>query len=252
MLFQEAGLTLLFFMTALIYSSVGFGGGSTYLALFYLSGMEYSAIPTAALLCNIIVVSGNTFHQFQKKSIRTKILIPFLITSIPFSFLGGLIPLDKNTFLWILAFSLLTASLRLFISPQYSMSNNLPNWRSSFKIGLPTGSALGLLSGVSGIGGGIFLAPILYFIRWGKPTEIAASASVFILFNSISGILGQSLKNNSSYHLEAVLPLMLAVFVGGQIGTRLGQVKLSSLSLQRITAILIFYVSLQIIWKNIM
>lgn len=243
-------LSLMFFLTALLYASVGFGGGSTYLALLYLSGLDFRIIPILALLCNIIVVSANMVNHVRTQSIESRIVIPFLMSSIPCAFIGGLVPIGKSHFLWILGLSLLAAALRLFLTKSLSSDNIIPKWSHVFRIGLPVGSILGFVSGITGLGGGIFLAPILYLLKWGHPRQIAASASLFILLNSISGITGHILKSGTFPDAKLILPLGGVVLAGAFIGSNLGHFRWQRFTLQRVTALLILFVSLRILWDK--
>lgn len=240
----------LFSCTAFIYATVGFGGGSTYLALLYLAGIDYVGLPIIALICNIIVVIGNSINHTRHRSFEMKLITPFLLASIPFSFLGGLLPVNQNLFLWILGVSLLVAALRLLLTDTIMSDTILPDWRTACIVGIPTGAALGLLSGITGLGGGIFLAPILYLLRWGQPRQIAASASLFILFNSVSGLIGQILKSQTIPPVHFIVPLAIAVAIGGIFGTQMGYIRIKKPMLQRITAVLILFVSLKILWEQ--
>lgn len=244
-------LVFLFFITALIYSSVGFGGGSTYLALLVLFHYPFEVIPKIALLCNVIVVLGG-WHQFAKGGhFKIKKIGPFVLASIPFAYLGGSIAVGKTLFLILLGLSLAAAGLRLLFAEPYpeGAKHMAPStFYTGFSWMLLSGAGLGFISGLVGIGGGIFLAPLLYFLRWGNAKEIAAASSFFILVNSISGLLGQFNKQGEWAGFMVLLPFVLAVFFGGQIGSRIGAKKLSFVALQRVTASLILYVSFRIFW----
>lgn len=238
----------LFFITALLYSSVGFGGGSTYLALLVLFQIPYTTLPKIALLCNILVVSGGLYHYIKTKNLSLPLVLPFILTSIPFAYLGGRIPISKEFFLFLLGFSLLIAGARMLFAKELVVKSRHIALSKGWILGLPCGAALGLLSGLVGLGGGIFLSPLLYFLGWGKPKQIAASSSFFIFVNSLAGFLGQGTKVSSDIEWEWLLPLMIAVIVGGQIGSRLSVGKLSPFSLQRITALLVLGVAIRIFW----
>lgn len=211
-------LGLLFFIVALFYASVGFGGGSSYLALLVLWKLPYAAIPVIALICNIVVVSGNSFHYARAGYVNWRLLLTFVVPSIPLSYIGGRLAIEKETFVIILFISLLIAGLRLLITHRRYDENpgtyrTIPIW-----LGTGIGSILGFLAGVTGIGGGIFLAPVLYNLRAGSPKQIAAAASLFILLNSIAGLFGQLHKNTLSETVLEYWYLPLLVFLGGQLG----------------------------------
>lgn len=247
-------LTFFFFLTALVYSSAGFGGGSTYLALLALFNFPYLLMPKVALLCNLVVVSGGVYHHIKTNHFSFRPVFPFIITSIPFAYWGGSILISKRVFLFLLALSLAVAGGRLLFLKEPPKEKTKPSWKMAMCIGLPLGALLGFVSGMIGIGGGIFLAPVLYFLGWGTGHQIAAGASFFILVNSLFGLMGHLNKGLllSSNELlsgnEWILPLVLAVFVGGQIGSRLSVGRISVSHLQRITALLILSVSARIFW----
>ncbi|MEM6649592.1 MAG: sulfite exporter TauE/SafE family protein [Pseudomonadota bacterium] len=247
---MSLSLILLFLGTAVLYASVGFGGGSTYTALLILYGTDYRILPTIALVCNIIVVSGGVWRFSKAGQINLKRLWPFLVTSIPAAWVGGQLPVSEIVFIGLLSSSLFISGLRLlfsrsYISPIVQQAVNTP-------IAVIIGAMLGLLSGIVGIGGGIFLAPILYFMKWGTSRQIAAACSLFILLNSMSGLGGQVMKlNDLSLTMNAFgyWPLILSVFIGGQIGSWFGAIKFPQLWMKRITAILILYVSIRLLWR---
>jgi hypothetical protein len=211
-------LSFLFFLTAILYSSVGFGGGSTYLALLLIWDIPYQVFPIIALCCNIIVVSGNCFNYIKAGNINIKLLAPFLISSIPFAFIGGSLQLNKS-FFEILLFAVLTLTgLSLLLKfrsfdESKEVNNSIPKM-----ISVLIGGSIGFVSGVVGIGGGIFLSPVLLLIRAGKTRHIATTASLFILINSISGLAGQSTKGFIFNEIYNYWPLFLLVLIGGQLG----------------------------------
>ena len=188
-------LSILFFVTAILYSSVGFGGGSTYLALLLIWEIPYHVLPVIALCCNIIVVSGNSFNYTKAGNLNLRLLLPYLVGSIPLAFIGGSLPVEKK-FFEILLFIVLTLAGFLLFFKFRSYENNNETYRNIPKIiSIIIGGILGFISGVVGIGGGIFLSPILFLIKAGRPKHIVTTASIFILINSISGISGQLTKD---------------------------------------------------------
>ena len=155
-------LSILFFVTAILYSSVGFGGGSTYLALMLIWGIPYYIFPIIALSCNIIVVSGNCFNYIKAGNLNFKLLIPYLIGSIPLAFIGGSLPVEKNLF-EILLFSVLIIAGLLLLFKFKSYDDNEENYKQiPIFVSILIGGVLGFISGIVGIGGGIFLSPILF------------------------------------------------------------------------------------------
>ena len=236
-------LSILFFITAILYSSVGFGGGSTYLALMLIWDIPYYIFPIVALFCNIIVVSGNSINYIRSSNLNLKLLLPYLIGSIPFAFYGASLQISKNFFEIILFLILTVAGILLFIE-----SRSLKN--KEFKINeipkifsILIGSVIGFFSGLVGIGGGIFLSPILFLIKAGHPKQIATSASLFILINSIFGVAGQITKDIVFDKFIDFLPLFLAVLIGGQIGNFLNIKFLSNKTLALITSLLVMFVA---------
>jgi len=238
-------LSILFFITAILYSSVGFGGGSTYLALLLIWDIPYYIFPVIALLCNIIVVSGNSFNYIRAGNHNFKLLLPFLIGSVPLAFFGGTLKIDKDIFEILLFFVLCIAGILLLINNKSYENNNLIIKKLNFFLSLFIGSVLGLVSGIVGIGGGIFLSPILFLLKSEKPKIIVTTASLFILINSISGILGQLTKENILTELSNYIPLFICVFIGGLLGNYLNLKIFSSRVLAIITSLLVIFVSIR-------
>ena len=238
-------LSTLFFVTAILYSSVGFGGGSTYLALLLIWEIPYYIFPVIALLCNILVVSGNSINYVKAGNFSLKLLIPFLVGSIPFAFIGGSISIEKELFEFILFFVLMIAGLLLlFQNKLFNQKNNeykkLPTY-----ISFTIGSILGLISGIVGIGGGIFLSPILFLLRTANPKKIATTASLFILTNSLAGVMGQLTKGYVIDKITEYWPLFLIVLIGGQIGNFLNLKIFSNRTLVIITSLLVLFVAVR-------
>lgn len=236
-------LAPLFFAIATIYSMVGFGGGSSYIALLMLFNYSHTLSPILALLCNIIVVSGGAYHFFKNKNISLELTWPFLVTSIPFAYLGGLLPISKLHFQTILAICLLVAGFKILLVKKEKTSLDTRVLNPNKFLALSIGGLLGFISGMVGIGGGIFLAPILYLLKWGKPKQIAATSCLFIFINSLSGIFGQVQKLGNGANLLNYWPLFIAVFLGGQIGSRLVNLKISQDKIEKFTSLLILFVS---------
>lgn len=242
-------LIILFFITAGIYSSVGFGGGSTYLALLLLWGVPFTIFPVIALCCNIIVVSGNCINYTRAGHLNFKLLIPFLIGSIPLAYIGGALPIEKEIFEILLFLILSIAGILLLINFK-TYDDKQENYRKiPFLFSVLIGGVLGFLSGIVGIGGGIFLSPILFLIRAAKPKHIVTAASIFILINSLSGILGQITKNEVLNEILNYWPLLLAVFIGGQIGNFINIKILPTRILALITSGLVLFVAARMYYK---
>ncbi len=213
------GLIAAFFVTAVLYAAVGFGGGSTYAALLALSGLDYRLLPVLALACNIVVVAGSSvrFARARVTPWRGAVLLTAL--AAPAALVGGLTPIGEQSFLLLLGGSLILTGLTMLIPVNAEVEGTPAAW-SRF---VPLAAApLGYLAGLVGIGGGIFLAPLLHLSRWNSARAIAATASVFILVNSLFGLAGQLIKSGSGVIGGAVaggIALLVAVAIGGQIGS---------------------------------
>jgi hypothetical protein len=238
-------LSTLFFVTAILYSSVGFGGGSTYLALLLIWEVPYYIFPVIALLCNILVVSGNSINYVKAGNFSLKLLIPFLVGSIPFAFIGGSITIEKELFEFILFFILMIAGLLLLFQNKLFNQKNNEYKKLPIYISFTIGSILGLISGIVGIGGGIFLSPILFLLRTANPKKIATTASLFILTNSLAGVMGQLTKGYVIDKITEYWPLFLIVLIGGQIGNFLNLKIFSNRTLVIITALLVLFVAVR-------
>ena len=238
-------LSILFFITAILYSSVGFGGGSTYLALLLIWDIPYHIFPLIALFCNIIVVTGNSINYVRAGNHNFKLLLPFLIGSIPLSFFGGTLIINKETFEILLFLVLSIAGIFLLINNKSYESKNLVTKKLNLFISIFIGSILGLISGIIGIGGGIFLSPILFILKADKPKVIITTASLFILINSISGILGHLSKENVLNEIFLYWPLFLAVLIGGLFGNYLNLKVFSNRVLAIITSTLVIFVAIR-------
>lgn len=243
-------LCISFFIVATLYSSVGFGGGSSYLALLTLFLVSFFAIRSIALVCNLVVVSGSTYLYFKHGHAKLKDFLPFVVTSIPMAFLGASFRLKEEVFFIILGCSLIVSSILLTWQTYTKVkdSDTVKTYPSYFSYVI--GGAIGLLSGMVGIGGGIFLAPILNHMKWAKSIKIAALASFFILVNSISGLGGLITAHTLDLPLTETLVLVGAVLLGGQVGIRVSLKRLSPKGIKRITALLVFLVGIRVLLVN--
>ena len=245
-------LPVYFFVTALLYSAVGFGGGSTYTALLVLFDAPYQIIPIISLVCNIIVVSTGCYQFHQKGLSSLKKMLPVLATSMPFAFLGGYLKVSEALFLSILCVMLMLSGCKLLLLKDASLKylRRFSTKKAYYPI---LGAVVGLFAGITGIGGGIFLSPFLYLSKWDNQKRIAAFCSFFIFVNSLSGLIGQLLK---FFHNPIDLPLNIGVFLllppavfgGGFIGTKLSLLKLSMNTLQKMTGLLMLVVSFRLLY----
>lgn len=240
-----------FFITALIYAAIGFGGGSTYTAILSLADVDYRIMPLISLCCNIIVTAGGSYRFAKAGQLNFRRFAPWIVLSIPFAFLGGMLPISKLVFFSVLGLALLLSGMRLVFKPALDVKTTAVSWLDE-TVALLAGGGLGFLAGVTGIGGGIYLAPLLHFLRWGNAREIAAACSFFILLNSLAGLLGQFVKLQ-----QGVVPselfdywyLLLAVAIGGAIGSWLGVSRLPLLWIIKVTGLLTCYAGAQLLWK---
>lgn len=250
---MSIGLWLAFFFTAALYASVGFAGGSTYNAILVLSGVDYRVLPRIALVCNIIVATGGVWRFWRAGQMSLRRMAPFLVASAPAAWVGGRLPVSETLFVALLGSALLISGVWLFfLEDKVAEATASVRADMSLPVGLASGGAIGLMAGIVGIGGGIFLAPLLYMTRWGTARQIAAGCSLFIFVNSVAGLLGQITKLRDSEILALAAPfwpLPVAVLIGGQIGSWLGANRLDPRVIKRLTALLILYVAVRLLWR---
>ena len=242
-------LATLFLVTATLYSSVGFGGGSTYLALLLIWGIPYFIFPVIALSCNIVVVSGNCYNYIRAGNLNLKLLIPYLIGSIPLAFLGGSLTIDKKLFEILLFIVLVFAGFLLLINFKSYDDKDTSYKKIPISISILIGGIVGFVSGIVGIGGGIFLSPILFLIKADKPKYIVTTASLFILINSISAILGHLTKTGVLMEILNYWYLLAAVLIGGQVGNFLNLKILPTRVLVLVTSCLVLFVAIRMGYK---
>ena len=238
-------LTLLFLATACLYAMAGFGGGSTYTALLALWSVELAAVPVISLACNILVVGVGSWRFARAGHVDWRRIWPLFAASVPAAFLGGVLPVPRIAFIGLLALSLLVAGLVMLWRPREDdrAPGRFPFWLEPL-----VGGLLGLLAGIVGIGGGIYLAPVLHLLRWGTAHAIAGTCAVFILVNSLGGLAGQFAKSGTGTLtiLADHWPLLPAVLVGGMAGSLLTTTRLPAYPLRLITAVLILFVAGQL------
>lgn len=242
-------LLLIFLIIAFVYSSVGFGGGSSYLAVLAMYSLPYQEIRLTALICNVIVVVGGVIIYLRNKQVDWRKILPLTLISVPMAYLGAIIKLSQETFFLILGFTLILAALLLWIqTDKKTKEERTENYKPILVQNSLLGGGIGFLSGLVGIGGGIFLSPLLNLIKWDTAKKIAATSSVFILVNSISGIAGQFSKLSVEMNFSRIGILCLSVFIGGQIGSRMS-IKWNPLIVKRMTAVLVFIAGINVLIK---
>lgn len=234
-------LTPIFFVISVIYASAGFGGGSSYLAVLALFPLEFTEIRMLALLCNIVVVSGSVYVFYKHGFLRFRKVLPLILWSVPFAYLGGSLVISKEIFLIVLGVTLLVAGVLMLIKNN-EKTVKLPHYTNGI-----IGGGIGFLSGLVGIGGGIFLSPLLYLSRWAEAKIIATTTACFILVNSIAGLFGQISANGFNLDVKLTALLFMTVLIGGQIGSRLTATKINPQIVQKITAFLILFVAVKLL-----
>jgi uncharacterized membrane protein YfcA len=237
-------LPFIFFIVALFYSSVGFGGGSSYLAIMSLFLTDFYEIRSTALVLNICVVTIGTLIFVRNKIFDFKLFWPFLVSSIPLAYFGAQLKLSQELFFMILGASLILSGITMML--RYIQAK-LDSKEFGLVKKLSLGGGVGFLAGVSGIGGGIFLSPTLNLLNWANPRTVASLASVFILVNSISGLVGLAVADTLQLDSILIWKLMLAVVLGGSIGSYLSSKKFNLRFLGGLTAVLVIYVGLRLV-----
>lgn len=240
-------LAVVFFLVAFAYSSVGLGGGSSYTALMIIVGMSSLSIPFISLTLNLFVSSIGSFNFIKQKHARFDILLPFVITSIPMAYLGGALQLPKDVFYWILFISLLFVLLRIYGLKNTSLNLNLTK-TSKLILSLGAGLIFGFIAGTVGIGGGIYLVPLIVILGLGSHKEAAAIGIIFVWLNSLSGLLSRLQYN--SIDLMPYIPLIVAVILGGALGSHMGSRQLSAKIMENILGVIIL-VALIFLAKNL-
>ena len=240
-------LPLIFGVIAFVYSMGGFAGGSFYLLALTMAGTPHPQVQATALFCNL-AVSAVTFLHFRAAGyFRPRIALPFVLASVPMAYWGALTHLPKPIFVALLGFSLLMASLRILFSKCDVQVRERMTSAEIYRWALPLGGMIGFLSGVIGVGGGIFLCPVLVLLRWANVKEASAAASFFIFVNSLSGFAGQ-IQKGFTVHPE-LLSLAAVAAAGGFLGSRIGSKKISPLFSQRLLASILGVVSVQLLAK---
>ena len=238
-------LSLLFFVVAFLYSSVGHGGASGYLAALSLFAFAPGEMATTALLLNVLV-GGISFYSFYREGFFSlRLTLPFLLSSVPFALLGGAIHASSWVYALLLSAALLFAAGRLFLRASQFSGNSYVVKPPAYLVALPIGGAIGLISGIVGVGGGIFLSPIILLMKWSDPKHTSATAACFIVINSIAGLAGRQISGTISF--GNLLPFLIAAGAGGIIGSWWGSKRFSNLLLQRLLGVVLLIAAAKLI-----
>ncbi len=241
---------LAFVLVAFLYTSVGFGGGSSYTAILIESGLAWQLVPPISLLCNITVVTGGVWHFARAGHLNIRFAAPLITASVPAAFLAGAVRLTEPTFLSVLAIALFVSGVLMLLDRQWHKDEQTRPELGTMAL-LTLGLLLGGLAGITGIGGGIYLAPVLHFFRLAEAKTVAATASLFILVNSLAGLAGQLTKLGAEANIlldASYLVLPVAVLLGGQLGSRVGANLLPAAPIRRLTGLVVLIVSIRLLW----
>lgn len=258
LLSSDPWLVPVFLLVAVFYSAAGFGGGSSYLAFLSMATQEQQLVRAIAYLCNVSVTSLSSYRFYRRGWLLWRDAWPLLAGSLPFAFLGGSIRLESQTYFILLGTALLLASLLMFFQGRVFRGLKRPDAsvraahtlnRPWFRLLLSAG--VGLLSGLVGIGGGIFLSPVLHLTRWRPPWRIAAVSALFILCNASVGAVAWFISHRFSGEWKTVVILIAAVVLGGFIGSSFSMSEKGRRSIRTITAFLILIVGIRILVKEL-
>jgi uncharacterized membrane protein YfcA len=220
-----------FFLVAYAYSGVGLGGGSAYTALLAILAYDALTIPTISLLLNLIVTTVGSINFMRNRHARLGLVLPFLVSSIPMAYLGGALQLPAEVFYWVLLLSLVFILVRLYLWNDVSLRLNLGAGQR-LAVSLLAGCVLGLVAGIVGIGGGIYLVPLIIILGLGNAKEAAACGAIFVWLNSLAGLLARLQYN--AIDLSNYLPLIFAVLLGGALGSWMGAGSYSPRTMERV------------------
>jgi uncharacterized protein len=242
---QLMTLATLVFLIAILYASVGHGGASGYLALLSFTTLSPQEMSTTALLLNILVATTAFITYARARYFSWSLTWPFLATSIPAAFIGGMLHVSEQVYFLLLALALFAAAIRMLLPLKVLESNRIhkPNPWTAYA----TGGSIGLLSGIVGVGGGIFLSPLMVLLRWADPKTTSATAAFFILLNSLSGLTGRFTQGHLIVgNLWWLLPAgVLGGLIGAYLGARLFSVKVLCRALALVLLVAAFKMVIQ-------
>ena len=230
------------FVIAVLYSSVGHAGASGYIAVMSLFSLAPEMIKPAALTLNIFVATITTFQFYQAGHFRWSLFWPFIVLAIPMAFLGGYWNLPARVFHIVIGLILLFSAARFIRDPR----PDTPKGPPSKSAAITSGGGIGLLAGLTGTGGGIFLTPLILLMRWATAKNAAAVSALFILFNSIAGLAG-NITATLSLPVFA-LPMVIAAVAGGSIGSWMGSRQISHIGIKRLLAPVLLIAGLKLVF----
>jgi uncharacterized membrane protein YfcA len=236
----------LFFLVALGYSSVGLGGGTSYIALLTIFGFSAAVIPLVSLTLNLLVTSVASYNFIRQRHASPGLIAPFLVTSIPMAYLGGALQIPKETFYWVLLLSLCLVAVRVYLWKDTAFHVRVSSI-GKLVISLLAGAALGLVAGIVGIGGGIFLVPLIIVLGLGTGKQAAACGAIFIWLNSLAGLLPR--LPDHAVDWPDYMPLFIAVIVGGGLGSFMGSARLSQNTMEKILGAIVIVAILSLLRK---
>ena len=235
-------LSLAVFTVAFLYSSVGHAGASGYIAVLSLFGVSVAMLKPSALVLNILVACLSSWQFYRAGYFSWRIFLPFAIASVPFAFLGGYVSVPTYILKIILGAILLYSAIRFVLQQKEEEDTHLPPTPLAIMIG----AVLGFVSGLTGVGGGIFLTPLLIFMKWARTKTASAVSALFILVNSVAGLFG---AYSSAQHLPTfIIPISCAAIIGGAIGSYYGSRKFSPLVIKRILAVVLLIAGVKLIF----
>jgi hypothetical protein len=237
-------IAILMFIAAVLYSSVGHAGASGYLAVMALFNFAPEEMKPTALALNIIVACIGSYRFYKAGFFSWNLFWPFAVTSVPLAYLGGSMNLPVAIYKMIVGIVLVFAALRLVLSTIQTKPEDVH--KPFVLTATALGAGLGFVSGLTGVGGGIFLTPLLLLMKWSETKVAAGVSAVFILVNSISGIIGN--RQNLSLISDSIIPLSAAVIAGGLIGTYLGTKKFDATGLRRVLAVVLIVAGVKLIF----
>jgi uncharacterized membrane protein YfcA len=229
-------LSILFGVIAFLYSSVGLAGGTSYIAILTIFGASYVVIPTISLTMNILVSTIGAVNYFRGRHARIKLIVPFLISSIPMAYLGGTVHMPAHLFNILLIVFLTIVALRIYIFNKLTLRLELKG-KSKLLVSLLIGSILGFISGALGLGGGIYLIPLIILLGLGTEKEAAACGSFFIWVNSVAGLVAR-LSTQTMPSLD-IIPMLICVGIGGYVGSFLGANRFKPRTMQRFLGVIV-------------